>query len=304
MQRDRKYGLCQCKAGFVLTSDQLECQECQSYVVIMNVTLRAGRYEYLPLLFRRHFTQNTSSLYLKMVKRLTLLGLDKALGPTSLGGKYLTSEILHFSNNNPGLRVTALVHVASERYNPMPPDLIWNHLNETFYRSNGEIGESRLKLEKPFDEKLFVDDFDECAYDAYNDCSDRAYCINTMASFMCICRPVFDDVSKQRPRRLGRTCVESTTAAAYSEGCGDGDCRTNWEFVGLTLAVLFLVLFALITYEIIHRKRQLSARDAYRRFGRATRQRIQKLRRKSFARTSKMKGGKHIEEDKAEDDSD
>lgn len=195
------------------------------------------------------------------------LQLDVILsGSSKLLDGYLTSRVLEIDDALPGLKVTFAVYV--EFNSTAKPHLIDTVVGQFLNRSDGEVGNSRIFVEKPFDDTLLVSDLDECRSwelsPRLHDCHENASCANEPEYFDCVCNLGFRDNSTDKDY-LGRHCVvidkkkalEALEKTFKTAGCSDGTCETSWDFVMVITSVVFSVLLLLLTVELIWRTRQL-----------------------------------------------
>ena len=99
--------------------------------------------------------------------------------------------------------------------------------------------------------RVSIDDFDECASKEYNDCSEKANCLNTKGSYNCTCMPGYLDLKSSR-LLPGRICSGASTECELCNRNGqcvlantDVSCNCNPWFAGkncqINLKLLLIV---------------------------------------------------------------
>ncbi|KAH9492398.1 hypothetical protein Btru_051014 [Bulinus truncatus] len=294
--------VCRCDYRHARKPADATCIPVQTYLVTLTIFQEAGRYDYIPLKYNE-------SRFNEIAHRVTLLGIQKIFEGSQFSDRYVSSDVVSIDIVRDGqtdfrsstrsdlkVKVTVLLHLTAFYLNATNPqhlyDTIVHSLNSS--KPSGILGDSLLKVWNPYS-SVKVADYDECAEKERNDCSKDANCLNTVGSFICICKPYFDDVSKRTNLRPGRNCSKREVKNSQDSDdyqCSSGICDTSVEYTILALTLFLLIVIIFITYEIIQRKQDFSARKLYEKFGTT---KIRKLRQASMRRLQASKRKKREE---------
>ncbi|KAK3105699.1 hypothetical protein FSP39_003778 [Pinctada imbricata] len=286
---------CRCLPGFANRFDEGECHEIQTYFIRFNISEELGCnkredgprcFIYSPFTYMKPYSNPRTRPFRVMKLRIQILGLDLALNSSD---RYISSEIINMTSSETGLQVSALLQIKADFYNVINASDILDELLSHMERNDGKLGDSQLKIAKSYTDHILIDDFDECSdWNNYtSDCSPFAWCINTYGSFMCSCHYGKHDYKRDRP---GRICRGMNYLSNFYVLCSGGTCETRWEWVGLALACLFILLISFIVYEVYSKKKEiLKADPAY-----ASLKRVKTLRRIQSRHSSKRKKEKPL----------
>ncbi|CAL1533949.1 unnamed protein product, partial [Lymnaea stagnalis] len=289
------HGECKCDFRFARRLNESTCLPVQTYELTLHLTEEARTYDYFPLEYNPFYNDPKSPEFIQFAERVSQTGLEPLFFPSALGSRYVSSNVTEIVNLDSsgqsvslGVKVTALIHLTAFYLNATGSKDIYSVIKNELESNDRVLGKSGLKIQSISKDSFTVTDYDECALKERNDCSQFANCLNTVGSFMCICKPRYEDVSAKSNLRPGRDCQipNTDTTVVYSELCSSDDCKTKWEYVALALTVFLLIVMSFITYEIIQRKQDFSARKLYEKFGTT---KIRKLRQASMKRIQESK---------------
>lgn len=241
-------GFCRCNAGYSSTfNSSLECKEARTYLIRLNLMEKVGIYDYVPITF--------ADDYKKMESRITHSGIDVAFDSLKKFG-YLSNELFNITLLTPeaGVKTEVLVYLL-EKSNLTAEDIIAK-LMTFLNRTDGEVGDSKLRVGFPINENVFIEDINECDYSHLHDCSPKAWCINYPGSYMCSCKSQYDDRSPQLFKRPGIICEVPKIQDEKQESCSDGECNTSWGYITLPLLII-TVLLLLVGFEIFSKRREM-----------------------------------------------
>ncbi|CAG5116565.1 unnamed protein product, partial [Candidula unifasciata] len=262
--------MCRCQYRHALQFNSSRCVPIQTYQLYLSLTTEAGKYDYQPLMFKKEYLSPKLPIFEELANRITMNGLMKMFNETwstsPLKDRYVASEVMRFQNldvanraTNQGVKATVLLHLTAYYLNATPVEEIYDFFEENLNSSDGLLGRSALKVATPFSQAVVFSDFNECEHADWNDCHNLAMCINTLGSFMCVCRYKYIDKSEDKRNRPGRKCEVPPKEDTNSDLCSSGDCKTRWDFVGMAVTLFLLIVMAFITYEIIQRKKSFTA---------------------------------------------
>ncbi|GFS21595.1 63 kDa sperm flagellar membrane protein [Elysia marginata] len=290
--------VCACKPRTARQFGTSECIAAQTYVLSMEIAYQADVYDYKPLRL------GSSAQERKKFSDLVLLNGVKTLFEKSwLRERYLSSQVQAVSDlgqrrrsrRSPGgpdpggVTVSLLVHLSADYLDAEKAENILKAVLQQLRskRSNGTIGTSGLRLRRPFNRYVDVTDFNECKAKNATDCSPLANCINTLGSYMCVCRPDFVDVEDSLDYEVrGKNCT-GNQCTVHVCLCEAGRRVSERRVVVVIVLVLFvLTIMVFIVYEIVKRKQSFNARALYAKFGTT---KIRKLQKASMRRLKERK---------------
>ncbi|XP_059167430.1 uncharacterized protein LOC131949602 isoform X3 [Physella acuta] len=301
---DAQAGECRCKHRSAL-KDNKTCVSVQTYKITLNFTsillLSNDPYDYFPFNYSENYGNSSHPEYKKLAARITELGLKNMFNSSKHRDRYVSSEVVSLdpsSNTGTGVLATVLLHLtplAEDYTNVTKLAEIIQMFTSDFQANSKEsvLGKSLIKVKMPFN-SAHVADYNECSSKERNDCDVNANCLNTLGSFMCVCKPMYDDMAeKHNIHTRGRVCkLPSDDRKQGSDVCSSDHCTIKWEYVAWALTLFLLLILAFITYEIFQRKEDFSARKLYEKFGTT---KIRKLRQASMRRLQESKRKKQEE---------
>lgn len=257
---DRIKGLCRCNAGYSsLFNSTLKCEEVRTYLIRLFLTEEVGVYDYVPLKFLDDYRNRSKFAYKNMELRITQAGIDAIFDSFKDLG-YLNNELFNLSSlsTESGIKAEVLINLL-DRSN-LTGEYIVSVLKRFLNGTNGEVGNSKLRIGLPMKKNFFIEDINECDYPHLHDCSSRAWCINYPGSYMCSCKSQYDDRSPQVFKRPGIICENPKDAEENLEACSDGECNTSWGYITLPLLII-TVLLLLVGFEIFSKRREMIAEN-------------------------------------------
>ncbi|GFO00277.1 hypothetical protein PoB_002678200 [Plakobranchus ocellatus] len=280
--------LCVCKKKTARRYNETDCVAVQTYELRLRLRERASTYDYAPL----HYKWRERST---MTNRIVLSGVKVLFENSSLSDRYVSSEMSNMwdlSNARPdehGIHAVILVHFTADYLKAEKTEIIFKAVEAQLLSSSGEVGNSRLKVLPPYSDSVSVLDYNECEAKA-TDCSIHANCMNTLGSYLCVCKPGFVDKEKTHEKYMlrGKICQRPV---AQEDACLN-ECDTSIEIIIGVLVLFLLIIMAFIGYEIVQRKKTFNARALYARFGTT---KIRKLQKASMRRIKERK--KKMEEE-------
>ncbi|KAL9866831.1 uromodulin-like 1 [Geothlypis trichas] len=164
----------------------ISCQKVKTEAKLFDVTMRILNYN-----FTDDFHNSSSSAY-EEFSRLLLTELENSF-PPNISALYKSGKLkVQIESLAAGSIIVRLRITMQDPEFPVDASTFAPVLS---YLQNGSV----LVLDQ---QKTAVEDWDECASQAENDCSVFAECINLMGSYMCRCKTTMDT----NPSRPGRNC--------------------------------------------------------------------------------------------------
>ncbi|RUS86916.1 hypothetical protein EGW08_005321, partial [Elysia chlorotica] len=207
---------CVCKPKTARDCRTNQCVAVQTYQLLLNITHEADVYDYKPLEVGSSKEEEE-----QFVDRVILNGVQKLVNRTELKERLVSIELLRISDmrrrrvrrsvyspslDPGGKNVELLVHLQADYLNALPTEDVAKQFRDQI-RSDGVIGHSGLQLGSPIYHSIKVIDYNECEADNATDCSRNANCLNTVGSYMCVCKPDFEDEDKTYDfLRMGKNC--------------------------------------------------------------------------------------------------
>lgn len=141
-------------------------------------------------------------------------GLDRMLMQSDIRDMYRGIHINGFLSNsdnnedsinpssrlNDGIRTNFHIQLSENISEMKLKDSIRKYLKA----SNYSLGGTNLYADK-YNNRIDIQDFDECLNGRYHDCSDNSYCFNLRGTYTCSCKEGFADLS-ENPIYPGRVC--------------------------------------------------------------------------------------------------
>ncbi|XP_031352970.1 uncharacterized protein LOC116177929 isoform X1 [Photinus pyralis] len=237
---------CVCRPGFARMFLDHPCKPTYTYSVKL-VLDRNGREK---LRYNDSLSDSNSTEFNRLA-RLTYEGLDRMVMQSDLRDVYHGVKVHGYE---PFGRDGVL---ANEFHLQLSENTEQAELEDVFKtylaKNNYSLGGTDLHASKEYLEGLVVEDFDECKYTKYHDCSDHAHCFNMVGTYTCSCKEGFSDLS-ENPIYPGRICSAESVGCerchyhgtCYSRGAGDVLCECfQWytgEYCHINLKVLLIAL--------------------------------------------------------------
>ncbi|XP_025083344.1 multiple epidermal growth factor-like domains protein 6 isoform X2 [Pomacea canaliculata] len=139
-------GSCRCAMGQKQRFGQLMCHAIQTYLVIINLTMEAGRYDYIPLHYLPEYNSSELPGFQTFADRVTIIGINALMVTSSISRRHVNSEVIAMFDLYPGVQVVALLHITAQYFSPLSLQDLLEHILHALVQSGGELGRSRLKL--------------------------------------------------------------------------------------------------------------------------------------------------------------
>ncbi|BFZ22782.1 hypothetical protein BsWGS_25821 [Bradybaena similaris] len=234
-------GLCHCDFRYARSFNSTQCVPVQTYELHLSLVREAKKYDYGPLNFTLDPDLVIGDQPLSI--RITVSGLmelfNKSTSSSLLKGRYVASEVTSVMNldetnrtTDKGAKVTVLLSLTANYLNATSVGDIYKFIEENLNTSGGLLGGSLIQVASPYNKSVVIRDYDECEGSdnvSSNDCHKNALCINTLGSYMCLCKYRYEDTSKAQGKLRGRVCSEPSEVDASSDLCSSDDCQTRWE---------------------------------------------------------------------------
>ncbi|RWS12120.1 EGF and SEA domain containing protein-like protein, partial [Dinothrombium tinctorium] len=197
---------CDCRPGFARKESNSQCEEIQSYILIVRIM----KVNETPVAFKNEFADKTTSEFQEFAK-MTEKEIDRAYKLTSLKDNYIGATVNQINKTSNGVLVNCTIHLSDN--DELNEDLLLDELTKSFEESESLPVPAAISAEVEN-----VVDLDECSDKEFNDCDPTARCINEIGSYKCECKDGFPDLNPALP---GRTCAAEIKNCELCHSRGD-----------------------------------------------------------------------------------